>query len=141
MNWRVIYSYLLYTWGGLHRYFGNQNVLSGEFERAVHYFGRAYELNPQFTYARLQRAVLLGRELQRYDEALAEFDALLAEEPENGAALVNKALVLQVNGRYQEALNSLETYLQLPDQDEYRREANRIAEQLRAIIAELDEEA
>ena len=140
MNWRVIYSYLLYTWGGLHRYFGNQNVLSGEFERAVHYFGRAYELNPQFTYARLQRAILLGRELQQYEAALAEFDALLTEEPENGAALVNKALVLQVNGRYQEALNSLETYLQLPDENEYRMEANRIAEQLRAIIAELGEE-
>lgn len=137
MNWRVIYSYLLYTWGGLHRYFGNQNMMSEEYERAVHYFGRAYELNPKFTYARLQRAILLGRELQRYDEALAEFDALLAEEPENGAALVNKALVLQVNGRYREALNSLETYLQLPDENEYRMEANRIAEQLRAIITEI----
>ncbi len=137
MNWRAVYSYLLYTWGGLHRYFGNQNVLPGEFERAAHYFGRAYALNPQFTYARLQRAVLLGRELQRYDEALAEFDALLAEEPGNGAALVNKALILQVNGRYREALNSLETYLQLPDENEYRLEANRIAEQLRAVVEEI----
>ncbi len=140
MNWRVIYSYLLYTWGGLHRYFGNQNVMPGEFARAAHYFGRAYALNPQFTYARLQRAILLGRELQQYEAALAEFDALLAEEPENGAALVNKALILQINGRYREALDSLDSYLQLPEENEYREEAGRIAGQLRAIIAELDKE-
>lgn len=137
MNWRVIYAYLVYTRGGLHRYFGNQNMMPGEFERAVYYFGRAYELNPQFTYARLQRAILLGREFQRYDESLAEFDALLKEEPENGTALFNKALILHENGRYQEALNSLETYLRLPDEDAYRKEANRIANQLKAILEEI----
>ena len=136
MNLRVIWSYWLYTWGGLHRYFGNQNSIAREYERAIHYFKRSYEVNPQFTYARLQRAIILGRELRRYDESLAEFDAYLQAEPEDGRALLNKGLMLQEYGRFSEALDSIQQYLNLPQQDEHYEEAQRIAHYLQEIIDE-----
>jgi tetratricopeptide (TPR) repeat protein len=130
---RFIKAWLVYTWGGLHRYFGNENSMSSEHERAVHYFARAYEIDPTFREARLQRAILLFRELGRSSEALAEFDALLADDPEYGRALFNRGLLLQDIGRYAEALTSLETYLQLPERGEYWTEANQITVLLREI--------
>lgn len=135
---RLIWSWMLYTWGGLHRYFGNQNTMRREHERAVHYFGRAYAVDPTFTAARVQRAILLSRELGRHDEALAEFDALLALQPDSGEILLNRGLALQANGRFQEALADIENYLQLPNSDEYGDEARRIAAALRDITADLE---
>ena len=75
--WRIIKSYLFYTWGGLHRYFGNQNNLVKEYRRAVDYFTRAYETNAEMQQALLARAVLLGRELAEPDAALADLETLL----------------------------------------------------------------
>lgn len=137
-NWLFIKSWLLYTWGGLHRYFGNQNSLPSEHERAVHYFSRAYAADPRFRQARLSRAILLGRELKRPAEALADFDALLAEDPEYVPALLNRGLLLQEMGRYPEALQDLEAYLQLSEREDHRPEAERITHLLREIVAELN---
>ncbi len=129
---RTIYSWLLYTWGGLHRYFGNMNNLRHEHERAVHYFTRAYETDPTFQQARLARAVILWRELRRYDEALADLNALLDEQPDYAPALLNRAMVAQENGRYQDARADLEAYLQLSDLG-YADEAQRMLVVLRDI--------
>lgn len=131
--WRVIRSYLLYTWGGLHRYFGNQNSISHEFERAVHYFTRAYRLNPNMTHARFARAVILWRELGRLEEALADFNALLKEDPDDGPALLNRALIRQQTGAYPEALTDIRRYLALPPDPEYRD----LAERLEPLLQEL----
>lgn len=131
---RFLYAWLLYTWGGLHRYFGNQNSMRREHERAAHYFARAYEVDPTFHAARLQRAVLLTRELRRHEEAIAEFDALVAIEETHAAALLNRGLALQENGRFPEALNDIEAYLQLSPKAEFWEEAHRMAASLRAIV-------
>ncbi len=133
---KFIWSWMLYTWGGLHRYFGNKNSLSREHHLAAHYFARAYEVDSTFREARLQRAVLLGRELGRPDEALAEFDVLLADDDMYKSALLNRGLLLQDNGRFQEALTDIEAYLQLPEPDSFQEEAARIASLLRGIVDE-----
>ena len=75
--WRAIRAYLLYTWGGLHRYFGNLNSIPREHERAVHYFTRAYQVNPAMHEAVFARAVILWREMDRLDDALADLLARL----------------------------------------------------------------
>jgi len=133
---KFLWAWMLYTWGGLHRYFGNKNSMSREHAHAARYFARAYKVDPTFREARLQRAILLGRELGRLDEALAEFDALLADDAKYKAALLNRGLLLQGNGRFQEALVDIETYLQLPEPDSFQEEAIRIAALLREIINE-----
>ena len=133
---RFIWAYLVYTWGGLHRYFGNINNLRSEHEAAVRYFNRAYEIDPTFRRVRLERATLLWRELTRFDEALAEFDGLLEEDAAYGPALFGRAMVLQEYGRYQEALTALDAYLALPDPEPYWDEARRTAALLRELLAE-----
>lgn len=137
--WYYLKAWALYTWGGLHRYFGNQNSMRSEHERAVHYFTRAYQADPMFRMARLSRAILLGRELGRDVEALADFDALLADDPAFAPALLNRGLVLQQNGRYQEALADLQTYLQLPDGREHAQEARQMVALLQDVLADLPE--
>lgn len=112
--------------------------MASEHERAVHYFTRAYQADPTFRLARLNRAILLGRELGRSAEALADLDALLAEDPQFAPALLNRGLILEGNGRYHEALRDLEAYLNQPAWNEHRTEARRIAALLQEIVADLD---
>ena len=134
---RFVWAWLLYTWGGLHRYFGIQNSIAREFERAIHYFSRAYEVDPTFRAARLHRGILLGRELGRIDEAIADFDALLAEDPTYNLALFNRGIMWMENGRYPEALQDMEAYLTQSDaSDENWPDAQRIDRLLRDIDQE-----
>ncbi len=132
---RLIYAYLVYTWGGLHRYFGNLNSMRREQETAVRCFTRAYEIDPSFRRARLERGVLLWRELGDIPAALADFDALLADDPDYAPALLNRAMTRQDCGRFTDALADLERYLQLPAQETelYRAEAVRMTAVLREL--------
>jgi tetratricopeptide (TPR) repeat protein len=130
---RFIYAWLLYTWGGLHRYFGNMNSMASEHERAVHYFSRAYEVDPTFHRARLARAILYFRELGRPQEALADLNALLAADPADDEALLNRAMLAQENGRYQDALSDLHAYLTLSPTT-YVDEARRMADLLESLL-------
>lgn len=131
---RFLWAYLVYTWGGLHRYFGNQNAMRSEHEAAVRYFTKAYEIDPSFLRVRLERGVLLFRELGRMDEALADFNALVEEDPIYAApALFNRAMLAQQNGRYQDALNDLEAYIALSPRD-YLQETQHLLVVLRSLI-------
>jgi len=131
---RFLWAYLVYTWGGLHRYFGNQNAMRSEHEAAVRYFTKAYEIDPSFLRVRLERGVLLFRELGRMDEALADFNALVEEDPIYAApALFNRAMLAQQNGRYQDALNDLEAYIALSPRD-YLQETQHLMDVLRSLI-------
>jgi tetratricopeptide (TPR) repeat protein len=74
----------------------------------------------------------------RLDEALADFDALLDEDPDYGPALLNRAMIAQEKGQYAEALADLEAYLSLPkENDEYWSIANRTAALLREVVDEM----
>ena len=108
--------------------------MRSEHELAVRYFSKALAVAPDFQQARLARGVLLGRELGRFDEALADFNHVLQDDPESGEALLNRGLVLQQNGRYADALTDLEAYLALPDSDSHRGETQRIVQILREIV-------
>lgn len=136
---RFVWAWLLYTWGGLHRYFGIQNSMAREHERAIHYFSRAYAVDPTFRAARLHRGILLGRELGRIDEAIADFDALLEEDPSYILALFNRGMMWMETGRFARALEDMEAYLeQSAPGDEYWVDATRIARLLRDLDNEQD---
>lgn len=137
--WQTVKAYLLYTWGGLHRYFGNQNNLLKEHRRAVHYFTRAYETNPAMQEALLARAILLGREMDQPEAAIADLEALLAEDPTYGPALFNRALVYQQLGEYALALADVDAYLLLPQSDSYRQSALSMRRLLAAVVEEREE--
>lgn len=133
---RYLWTWILFTWAGLHRYFGIQNNMPREFERAAHYYSRVLAVDPTFHNARLQRGILLSRELGRHDEARADFDALLALDAEWPEALLNRAITYQEQARFGDALIDLETYLALPQQQDNYPEAARMAAVLREILAE-----
>lgn len=137
---RFLWAYLVYTWGGLHRYFGNQNAMRSEHEAAVRYFTKAYEIDPTFLRVRLERGVLLFRELGRTDEALADFNALVEEDPIYAApALFNRAMLAQQNGRYQDALHDLEAYMALSPRD-YLQETQHLMDVLRSLVLAGDDQ-
>ena len=139
---RLLLARIYYMWGSLHRNFGNQNSFLREHDAAVRRFTRAYELDPNLREARLDRGIIYFREMTRYEDALADFNALLEEDGEYGPALLNRAMVYQEQGHYQQALADLERFLSLPDEDpEYVAVARRTADLLQELVAELDEEA
>ncbi len=126
-------------WGSLHRNFGNQNSFLREHEAAVRRFSRAYELDPNLREARLDRGIIYFREMGKYEEALADFDALIAADSEYGPARLNRAMLYQERGQYQQALIDLEAFLMLPDEDEeYVAVAKRTAVLLRELVAEME---
>ena len=130
----TVWAYLVYTWGGLHRYFGNQSHIRSEHETAVSYFARAYTIAPDYRQARLARGVLLSRELGRYDEALAEFNWLLARDGADGEAILNRAMLYQQIGDFEAALVDFEAYA--AQGGVHVDEAERTAVILRELLAE-----
>ena len=133
---RFLWAYLVYTWGGLHRLFGNKSSIRSEHEAAVRYFTKAYEIDPTFQRVRLERGILLFRELGRYDEALADFNFLLAEESDySNLALLNRALLHQQNAQFEEALTDFDAFLEQPH-DDYYGEAVRMRNVLHALLAD-----
>jgi tetratricopeptide (TPR) repeat protein len=136
---RFLLARIYYMWGSLHRNFGNQTSFLREHRSAVRRFTRAYELDPNLRQARLDRGIIYFREMGNYQAALADFDALLAEDANFGPALLNRAMVYQERGLYQQSLTDLEQFLSLTDEDpEYTAVASRTAELLRELVAELD---
>jgi tetratricopeptide (TPR) repeat protein len=133
---RVALAQFYYLWGSLHRNFGNQTSFAREHLAAVRCFERAYELNPALREARLSRGIILWRELGRPEEALADFDALVAADAFYGPARLNRAMARQELGRYSEALADLTAFLALPDQaEEYRQVASRTQALLKELLA------
>lgn len=130
---RFLWAYLVYTWGGLHRLFGNRNSMRSEHEAAVRYFTKAYKIDPTFHRVRLERGILLYRELSQYDEALADFNFLLEVNSDySSQALLNRALLYQQKSLFEASLADLNTFLDLPP-DEYYQEAFR----MRSILHEM----
>ena len=136
---RLLLARIYYMWGSLHRNFGNRSSFLREHEAAVRRFSQAYELDPTLRQARLDRGIVYFREMGRLDEALADFNALLADDPHDGPALLNRAMLLQERGRYRQAIDDLEAFLTLPDEDaEYTQVAQRTVALLRELVTEMD---
>jgi Flp pilus assembly protein TadD len=84
---------------------GNLAVLlhhSGRLEEAEAAYQSALSLDPGFSDALRNYACLL-RDSERLDEALARWDDLIARHPDNGAAHIERAIVLEALGRRPEA--------------------------------------
>jgi tetratricopeptide (TPR) repeat protein len=138
--YRTILARILYMWGSLHRNFGNQSSFQREHRAAIRRFTQAYEMDPSLRQARLDRGIVLYREMGLQDEAMADFNALLAEDPSYAPALLNRAMVYQERGQVSEALSDLKLYLEIPVVDEeYRQIAFRTVGLLRELLAEVAE--
>jgi tetratricopeptide (TPR) repeat protein len=134
---RYLWAYLVYMWGGTRRHIGIRHANKDEYLAAARLYARAFALDSRLRPARLERAILLWRELDRCVEAIAEFDALLAEDPADGKARFNRAMANQQAGHYRAALNDIEYYLQLPEAgDTYWDTAMRMQVLLHDLVGE-----
>ena len=133
--WSWLKAYLLYTWGGLHRYFGNANGLRREHLRAVHYFDRACRADPSFHRALVAGAVIRYRELGEVDLAITALSTLLQTAPGHAEARFNRGMAYQEGGRYREALADFRSYLQQARPgEEYYAEAQRMVALLGDLV-------
>lgn len=109
-------SYAFYWWGVVHRYMGTANNVASEFRRAADYFGRAYAIDPTFHRAKLDRAIMLWRELGELEPALILLDELIAHEATYAPALLNRALIYQQMWNLPACQADLEAYLQVGEE-------------------------
>jgi tetratricopeptide (TPR) repeat protein len=115
---RFVLARIFYMWGSLHRNFGNRSSFHREHQSAIRRFSQAYDMDPKLRNARLDRGILLYREMGQLDD---------------------RAMVFQERGQYTDSLTDLEAYLQLSEQDpDYRRIAERTTKLLRQIVAEIN---
>jgi len=134
---RQFWARCLYQWGSAHRYFGVAHGVTREFRRAAHYFGRAYEIDPSFQQARLDWAIVVGRELGEPKKAVGELDQLALTFKEKLREIVlNRAQLRQELGDYRGALVDWKSYLRTADHnDPYRPLAQRTEKYLQELIA------
>jgi tetratricopeptide (TPR) repeat protein len=100
---------------------GTRLLEGGDFHAAVVPLARARDLEPDKTSIR----EALGRALfrsQRYEQAAAEFEAVVDRAPTNDFALFCLGRSLQLLGRHQEARHPLALAANLrPDRGDYRK--------------------
>jgi tetratricopeptide (TPR) repeat protein len=134
---REYITYICYIWGSSHRHFANQFAYKSSYSRAIKWYDRTLRRNPNYREARLDRAVLQWRELHAYGLAVADLDVLLADDPFDASARLNRGLVYEKMGEYQKSLRDLEAYVRLPvSEPEYWHYAQRMMKVLQAIVEE-----
>jgi tetratricopeptide (TPR) repeat protein len=111
-------SYTTYWWGIVHRYIGTTHNVPSEFRRAANAFGRAYAIDPTFTRAKLDRAILLSRELGELEPAMQLLDELITPAtPHTQLALFNRALIHQQRWDLAACEADLTRYLEMGEQE------------------------
>lgn len=94
---------------------GHAQRAGGDLHNAIASFRRAHELAPGLAAAHHDLAITLCH-AEQPEQALTEFEALLARKPEHVAALVNRGLTLLLLGRFEAARSSLQKAIRLePD--------------------------
>lgn len=92
-----------------------------ELDAAVSHFRRAIELKPDFAEAYSNLGYVLFREFEQFEEGAGHIKTALALAPDNEAANCNWTMVLQQQGRFDEALELSDRLLAAnPDLHEVR---------------------
>ncbi|HSH03004.1 MAG TPA: hypothetical protein VLL52_10840 [Anaerolineae bacterium] len=136
---RFVVAYLVYWWGATHRYFGHRTGRLNEYEAAERYFSKALEIEETLRMPRLGRGNLRWREFNRPDEAIADFNILLAADGQDQEALFGRAMAWQAKYDFERALADLDAYLRMPQDEAYWDVAVRTATLIRELLAEQEE--
>jgi len=116
------------------------DVLEGKYDAAVEALQRALELQPhspdlmlELATAHFQRAQSEDRQ-EDYAAAYEFLSDVLQQQPENAAALFNRAIVAERQFLYQQALDDWEHYLKLDSTSQWAEEARNRADAVRAKL-------
>jgi len=119
-----------YLWGLLHRYYGNAQGDTQEYEAAIDDFTQALNLDPNFAQAYLDRGILYWREFDHPRKAIQDLNKALSIKPTLYEALFNRGIAYQELHEYQLALRDYRTYLENGDHPHWREYAQKMIEEL-----------
>ena len=96
----------------------NRSMARGDVdpEGALQDLKQAVHLEPERMSLRMHLARLLALKLQRYDDSIAIYDEVLEVQPQNEIALVDQAVLLAYQKRFDAALKNLSVALVPPNQ-------------------------
>ena len=94
---------------------GNDWLNKRDYSKAIEYFDKAIDLNPNYIYAYLFKGLALCL-LDKEEEAIQCFDKAIALNPDNALAYNNKGFALKILGKYEEAIECYDKAIALnPD--------------------------
>lgn len=110
--YKTALSFIHYSIGLTHRYWGNAHGLQSEYEEAVEHFNRALELKPDYAKVYLNRGILYWRELDHPRRAIYDLTQALALDSSLDEALLNRGVAYQQLKEYEKAIADFQAYLQ-----------------------------
>jgi uncharacterized protein (TIGR03032 family) len=91
---------------------GNDRYTQGNLTEAMHNYQQCLDLKPDFPLARYNLGVIY-RQMERWEEAEAEFKQVVATDPNNAAVYNNLGIVAQHQGRFQDAVRDYQQAIAL----------------------------
>lgn len=88
----------------------------GNLQKALHFSGKSLEQNQDYFEALSVKGKAL-RELERFDEAIVQFDKILVKNPKHRDSLYQKGKILHNLGKYREALDLFDEVLSFRPRD------------------------
>jgi tetratricopeptide (TPR) repeat protein len=119
-----------YYIGAMHRYFSNVYAMKLEHEKAIDYFTRATELDPNFARAYLDRGILYWREIDHPRKAIQDLTLALTLNPQLSEAQFNRAIAHQQLREYDRAITEFQAYLETGTHPHWRKYAENMIREL-----------
>jgi tetratricopeptide (TPR) repeat protein len=113
--YKALISYIHYSIGLAHRYWGNAYGLRSEYEKAIAQFDRALSYKPDYAKVYLDRGILYWREIDHPRRAIQDLTQAMALNAALTEAQFNRAIAYQQLQEYDEAIADFKAYLQKGD--------------------------
>jgi tetratricopeptide (TPR) repeat protein len=98
---------------------GDEYYSAGEYEKAIEYFTKAIEQDPECALCYRKRGNI-HYALRHYDEAIADFSDAIEIDPEDVSTYEIRGLTYHVTGRYSDAVHDFTMIIELhPDNEAY----------------------
>ena len=128
--YQAILSYIHYSLGLAHRYWGNAHGLRSEYEIAIEQFNRALSYKPDYAKIYLDRGILYWREIDHPRRAIHDLSKALTLDSNLLEARFNRGIAHQQLREYDEAIADFQAYLQEGDHPYWREYAENMIKEL-----------
>ena len=128
--YKTVLSYIYYSIGLAHRYWGNAHGLQSEYEKAIEHFNRALSYKPDYAKIYLDRGILYWREMDHPRRAIYDFSQALTLDAELVKARFNRGIAHQQLREYGKAIADFQAYLQNGDHPYWREYAESMIKEL-----------
>jgi tetratricopeptide (TPR) repeat protein len=128
--YKAVLSYIHYSIGLTHRYWGNAHGLQSEYEKAIEQFNRALSYKPDYARIYLDRGILYWREMDHPRRAIHDLTQALTLDPGLAEAQFNRGIAHQQLREYDEAIADFNQYLKDGDHPYWREYAESMVNEL-----------